>query len=256
MQKVLGRVRRAADDYKMIEEGDRIAVAVSGGKDSMLLLGALAAMRRFYKNKYELYAITVDLGFFGEQTDYSQITGYCESIGVEHHIKRSQIGEIIFDIRKGSNPCSLCAKMRRGALHDFAKELNCNKIALGHHADDAAETFIMNLFIEARVGCYSPVTYLSRKDITMIRPLSLMSESEVRSAVKRLGIPVVKNKCPADHEGQRQKVKSLLKGLEKDGYYDMRDKIVGAMRRGDISGWKPFEIVRKTKSSETNDETD
>lgn len=240
MQKVLSALRKAVQEYNMIAEGDKIAVAVSGGKDSVLLLAGLAALRRFYPAHFELVAITADLRFDGGDTDYSPITRLCERLEVPHIIKRTDIGNIVFEVRQEENPCSLCAKMRRGALHDAAKENGCNKIALGHHSDDAAETFMMNLFVEARVGCYSPVTYLSRKDITSIRPLSLMSESEVISAVNRLGLPVVKNKCPRDCEGQRQAMKALLRRLEKEGYPHLRDKIIGAMRRGGISGWGDF----------------
>lgn len=237
MQKVLSLVRKAVQDYDMIRDGDFIAVAVSGGKDSMLLAAALAALRRFYPQRYELAAVTIDLGFTGAAPDYSEMEACLKAAGIPLHIKRTDIGKIVFDIRSEDSPCSLCAKMRRGALHDFAKDLGCNKVALGHHADDAAETFLMNLLIEARVGCYSPLTYLSRKDITAIRPLSLMSECEVSSAVKRLGIPIVKNPCPRDHYGQRKEVKALIKDLEQRGYTQIRDKIIGAMRRGEISGW-------------------
>lgn len=237
LQKVLSYVRKAVQEYGMIAPGDRLAVGVSGGKDSMLLLASLAALRRFYPVPYTLTAVSIDLCFGGVETDYSPVTDFCARLGVEHHIKRTEIGEIVFSVRKEDSPCSLCAKMRRGALHDFAKSLGCNKICLGHHADDAAETFFMNLTVEGRIGCYSPVTYLSRKDVTVIRPLSLMPEWEIVSAVKRLSIPVVKNPCPADHVGRRQETKELLRGLEKNGCPGLRRQILGAMIRGDVSGW-------------------
>ncbi|HNX15431.1 MAG TPA: ATP-binding protein [Oscillospiraceae bacterium] len=237
MQKVLSLVRKAVQEYDMIADGDKIAVGVSGGKDSMLTLTALNELRRFYPVKYDVVAVLIDLRFDGTDTDCTGIQTYCDSIGVPFHIKRTDIGQIVFDVRKEENPCSLCAKMRRGALHDFAKELGCNKIALGHHADDAAETFMMNVFIEGRIGCYSPVTYLSRKDITVIRPLSWMREWEVASAVKRLGIPVMKNKCPHDHEGQRKQMKSFLTELAKTRFPQAQERILGAMRRGHICGW-------------------
>lgn len=237
MQKVLSVVRKAVADYDMIQSGDRIAVGVSGGKDSMLLLTALAALKRFYPNPFEVVAVSIDLGFFGKRNDYSEIEDYCRKIGVEFHVKTTEIGVIVFDERKEENPCSLCARMRRGALHDFAKELGCNKLALGHHADDAAETFLMNLFIEARLGCYSPVTYLSRKQITVIRPLSYMAEYEVIAAAKRLQIPILKNPCPADHYGKRKETRQLIRDIEGKGYAHLRTKIIGAMQRGDLSGW-------------------
>jgi tRNA(Ile)-lysidine synthase TilS/MesJ len=237
MQKVLSLVRKAVQEYNMIADGDKIAVGVSGGKDSMLTLTALNELRRFYPVKYDVVAILIDLRFDGTDTDCAGIQAYCDSIGVAFHIKRTDIGQVVFDVRKEENPCSLCAKMRRGALHDFAKELGCNKISLGHHADDAAETFMMNVFIEGRIGCYSPVTYLSRKQITVIRPLSWMREWEVVSAVKRLGIPVMKNKCPHDHEGQRKQMKSFLMELAKTRFPQAHERILGAMRRSHICGW-------------------
>lgn len=239
VQKVLSVVRKAVQDYDMICDGDRIAVGVSGGKDSMLMLTALAAMRRFYPARYEVVALCIDLGFFGQRNDYSAIAEYCKKIDVPLAVKNTDIGVIVFDERKEENPCSLCARMRRGALHDFAKELGCNKLALGHHADDAAETFLMNLFIEARLGCYSPVTYLSRKDLTVIRPLSYMAEYEVASAVRRLEVPTVKNPCPADHYGKRKETRQLIRDIEARGYPNIRTKLIGAMQRGDLSGWGP-----------------
>ena len=176
MQKILGYIRRACQEFDLIEDGDRIAVGVSGGKDSLVLLAGLAHMRRFYEKKYELVAITLDPRFGGEDGDYSAVERLCESLGVEFHLIRTDIAEIVFDIRKEDSPCSLCAKMRRGALHDAAKQFGCNKIALGHNNDDAIETFMMNLFKEGRIGCFAPISYLSRKDITMIRPLVFAPE--------------------------------------------------------------------------------
>lgn len=237
MQKVLSLVRKAVQEYDMIANGDKIAVGVSGGKDSMLTLAALHELRRFYPVPYGLAAVMIDLRFDGADADCSEIQKHCESIGVPFYVRRTDIGQIVFDIRKEENPCSLCAKMRRGALHDLAKELGCNKVALGHHADDAAETFLMNLLMEGRIGCYRPVTWLSRKNITVIRPLSWMRESEVEAAVARLGIPVLKNKCPHDCEGQRNRTKAFLGELEKTRFPDARERILGAMRRGHICGW-------------------
>lgn len=236
MQQIMGYVRRAITEYNMIADGDAVAVGVSGGKDSVALLAALAGVRRFIGIDFALKAITLDNNFDGVNTDYSPIQALCDSLGVEYVIKRTQIGQIIFDQRQESNPCSLCARMRRGVLHDTVKELSCQKLALGHHFDDAVETFLMNLFNEGRVGCFSPVTYLSRKDITMIRPLIFAPEREIRNAVNRAGLPVVKSKCPVDGCTERQWTKEFLSQMEKT-HPGITKRIYGAIRRGHVSGW-------------------
>lgn len=236
MQKMLSYIRRACDDYNLIEEGDKIAVGVSGGKDSVMLLMALSKMRRFYPKKYELVAIILDPQFKGVQTDYSEIEKLCQNEGVPLIIKRTQIGQIIFEERQEKSPCSLCARMRRGALHDAAIEAGCKKLALGHHYDDVVETFLMNLISEGRIGCFSPYTYLSRKDIYMIRPLIYSPESEIESAVKRLELPIVKSVCPADGNTMRQSVKERLKAEEKN-IPDIKEKLFGALVRSGIDGW-------------------
>ncbi len=236
MQRIVGCVRNAVDTYNMIEDGDKIAVGVSGGKDSVLLLASLCALKKFYPKNFELVAITLDMRFNNENGDFSKIEKICNENNVPYIVKRTELYEIIFNIRKESNPCSLCARMRRGILHDTAKELSCNKIALGHHLDDAAETFLMNLFSEGRIGCFAPVTYLSRKDITMIRPLIHLTENDVASAVNRLNLPVIKSKCPNDENSRREEVKTLLANLNKD-YQDVPQKIVGALKRGNIDNW-------------------
>jgi tRNA(Ile)-lysidine synthetase-like protein len=220
----------------MIKEGDRIAVGVSGGKDSMALLAAMANLRIFYPEKFELVAITLDPRFGGEDADYSEIEELCKKLDVEYIIKRTQLAEVIFDIRKESNPCSLCARMRRGALHDAAKAAGCNKIALGHHLDDVAETFIMNLFNGGTLDCFMPVTYLSRKDIYMIRPMIFARESDCARVARKENLPVVKSKCPADGTTERQEVKEFLSSLEKK-YGNVREKILGAMQRKEINGY-------------------
>ena len=171
MRRMLSYVRRAVDDYNMIEEGDRIAVGISGGKDSLTLLEVLSEMRIFYPKKYELVAITVDMGFEG--SDYSEVREFCNRLGIKYIVEKTDIAKIIFDIRKESNPCSLCAKMRRGSLHTAAVEAGCNKVALGHHFDDAVETFMMNLFFEGRLGCFSPKSYLSNRQLWLIRPWAM-----------------------------------------------------------------------------------
>lgn len=236
MQKLLSRMRAACDDYNMIKSGDRIAVGLSGGKDSTALLAGLARMRDFYPEKFELVALTLDMRFNNEDTDYSELEKLCESLDVPYIIKRTQLAEVIFDIRKESNPCSLCARMRRGALHDAAKEAGCNKIALGHHLDDLAETFMMNLLNGGTLDCFCPVTYLSRKDITMIRPMIYARESDCARAVRKLELPVVKSKCPNDGVSERQSMKEFLSSLEPK-YGDVRSKILGALQRKEINGY-------------------
>ena len=236
MQKLLGYIRSAVQDYNMIEDGDRIAVGLSGGKDSVALLASLAKLRSFYPKKYDLVAITLDMRFGKEDTDYSALEKLCEDLDVPYVIKRTQLAEIIFDLRKESNPCSLCARMRRGILHDTAKENGCNKLALGHHLDDVAETFMMNLLRGGTVDCFSPVTYLSRKDLYMIRPMIYARESDCARAARRGELPVVKSKCPADGVTAREQAKQLLNSLEKE-YGDVRSKILGAMQRKNINGY-------------------
>lgn len=229
-------MRAACQQYEMIEEGDRIAIGVSGGKDSVALLAGMANLRRFYPAKFDIVAITLDPRFGKVDGDYSEIEALCKKLDVEYIIKRTQLAEIIFDIRRESNPCSLCARMRRGALHDAAKEHGCNKIALGHHLDDLAETFIMNLFNGGTLDCFMPVTYLSRKDIYMIRPMIFARESDCARVCRKENLPIVKSKCPADGTTERQEVKEMLSSLEKK-YGDVRSKILGAMQRKEINGY-------------------
>lgn len=237
MRRIVSRVRAAVDDYKMISAGDKIAVGVSGGKDSLLLLKALCELKRFYSNEFELVAITVDMRFGKQAGDFSAIAQMCQEYGVEYIVKPTDLYEIIFEVRKEENPCALCARMRRGILHDTAKEAGCNKIALGHHLDDAAETFMMNLLLESRIGCFAPVTYLSRKDITMIRPLIYIREREAVAATQRLNLPVVESKCPANGVTKREDVKRLLDTLSEQ-YGDVPERIIGAMQRGSIDRWE------------------
>lgn len=235
MKRLLSFVRRAVDDYNMIEEGDRIAVGVSGGKDSLALLEVLAEMRRFYPKKYEVVAITVDMGFEG--SDYSEIEEFCRRIKVEYKVVKTEIAKIIFDVRKESNPCSLCAKMRRGSLHAAAQESLCNKVALGHHYDDAIETFMMNLFFEGRLGCFSPTTYLSNRKINLIRPLIYAQEKDVAYFSRRRSLPVAASLCPEDHATERENMKKLLTELERENK-GLKHRIFTAMCRGEIDGFK------------------
>lgn len=236
MQKILGYMRKAIQEFDLIQDGDRIAVGVSGGKDSLALLLGLIKLKRFIGIDYELVAITLDPMFSGGEGDYSAVARLCEENGVEYILERTHIGEIVFDIRKEPNPCSLCSRMRRGALHDAAKAAGCNKIALGHHYNDVVETFMMNLFIEGRVGCFAPKSYLSRKELWMIRPLVFAPESAIKSAIKRNNIEVVKSKCPADGRTKREEMKDFLRQRE---YEDngFTDRIFGALRRSGVDGW-------------------
>ncbi|MCQ2475664.1 MAG: tRNA 2-thiocytidine biosynthesis TtcA family protein [Clostridia bacterium] len=236
MQKLLSHMRAACQQYDMIQDGDRIAVGVSGGKDSLSLLAAMADLRKFYPASFELVAITIDPRFGNVDGDYSAIEELCRGYGIEYIIKRTQLAELIFDIRKESNPCSLCARMRRGALHDAAKEAGCNKIALGHHLDDVAETFIMNLFNGGTLDCFMPVTYLSRKDLYMIRPMIFARESDCARVARKENLPVTESRCPADGTTERQEVKEFLSSMEKK-YGDVRSKILGAMQRKEINGY-------------------
>lgn len=238
MQRLEGLMRKAIQEYKMIEPGDRICVGVSGGKDSVALTVGLAHLRRYLRIPFEVVAVSLDPQFGGKATDYEPLTELFARLEVPFEIRRSNIGAVVFDVRKEPNPCALCAKMRRGLLHDTAKELGCNKVALGHHLDDAIETFYMNLWGEGRLGCFSPVTYLSRKDLTMIRPMILATESDVRRAVKHEGLPIVKSACPADGATRRQEMKEYVASMcRKDKAF--RQKMLGAMQGADLDGWAP-----------------
>ena len=236
MQKILGYMRKCIQQYGLIEDGDRIMVGVSGGKDSLVLLYGLTLLRRFIGIDYEVVGVTLDMGFTGEQPDFSSVAEFCSAHDIEYHIIKTQIAEIVFDVRKEPSPCSLCARMRRGALHDAANELGCNKVALGHNFDDAVETFIMNLFTEGRIGCFAPSTYLTHKKVTVIRPLSLAPEKEVRRAARKNELPVVKSVCPADGHTNRQRTKDFLADMERKDH-GFKDRIFGAMQRGNVDGW-------------------
>ena len=235
MKRMLSFVRRAVDDYNMIEEGDRIAVGVSGGKDSLTLLAVMAALKRFYPKRFEVVGITIDMGFEG--SDFSPVEEYCKALGVEYVVVKTEIAKIIFDVRKESNPCSLCAKMRRGSLHAAAQEAGCNKVALGHHYDDAVETFMMNLFFEGRLGCFSPVTYLSNRKIKLIRPMIYAQEKDVQYFTRRQTLPVITSLCPEDHATERENMKKLLAELER-GNKGVKHRIFNAMCKGEIDGFK------------------
>ncbi len=235
-QRLCGLMRKAIVQYDMLQDGDKVCVGVSGGKDSVALTLALAQLQKYIDIKFDLVAVTLDPQFYSKPTDYSQLEELFKEKGIEYVIKRTDIGPIIFDQRKEENPCSLCARMRRGALHDVARELGCNKIALGHHLDDAIETFYMNLWNEGRIGTFSPVTYLSRKDVTMIRPLALAVESDVVSAVNQMKMPIVKSACPADGVTNRQNMKNFITEKCKTDP-SFRAKSLNAFQKKDLDGW-------------------
>ena len=233
MQRMMGLVRRCAEDYRMIAPNDKIAVGVSGGKDSLALLVLLAAMRAYYPQPYSLTAITVDMGL---GMDFSAVAALCERLEVPFSQVRTQIGPIIFDYRKEKNPCSMCAKMRRGALNNALLEQGFTKVALGHHRDDAVETFLMSLLFEGRLSCFQPVTYLDRTGVTQIRPMLYLTEGMVRRFAEEQKLPVIENRCPADKNTKRQEIKELIAALSKT-YPDLRDRVFGAMQRLPLPEW-------------------
>ena len=235
LQKMMGYLRRAAEDYRMIEDGDRIAVGLSGGKDSVALLAALHKMRDYYPAKYELYAITVSLGFEGFDT--TPISGLCDRLNVGHIIVETAIGATVFDERGEKNPCSLCSKMRKGALYNKAKELRCNKIALGHNRDDVIQTFFLSMFYEGRIHTFSPVTYLDRSGLTVIRPLVYAPEKYILSYVKKSGLTAVHNPCPVNGATKREDIKAFVRAQSKK-YKSFEEKIFGQITRLPVAGWE------------------
>lgn len=241
LQQVLSHVRKAVDDYQMIEEGDRIAVGISGGKDSLTLLYALCCLQRFYPNKFSIIGITVDLGF--QNLDLSGIEKFCSDLGVEYRVIHTDIAQIVFEERKESNPCSLCAKMRKGALNTAIKELSCNKVAYAHHKDDVVETMMMSLIYEGRFHTFSPVTYLDRMELTVIRPLIYMNEADVIGFVNKYQVPVVKSPCPADGNTKREYIKNLLRSVNMDSP-GVKNRMFTAIQEGSLKGWEQKEGIR------------
>lgn len=241
LQRLLSYTRKAVDEYGMIQEGDHIAVGISGGKDSLTLLYALHALKRFYPKKFELSAVTVDLGF--EDFDLSPVRALCEKMNISYRIVPSDIYDILFNIRKESNPCSLCAKMRKGALNQAVKEMGCNKVAYAHHKDDIIETMLLSLIFEGRFHSFSPRTYLDRMDLTVIRPLMFVDEMDVIGFKNKYNLPVVKSKCPVDGHTKRQYAKELLRQLNEENP-GVRERMFHAIVTGDISGW-PQRAIRK-----------
>ena len=246
MQKLIGLVRRCVQDYHMIEEGDRIGVGVSGGKDSVALLAFLAELRKYNDKKFEVEAVTIDMGL---GMDYSSIQQLCDRLDVKFNLVKTEIGPIIFDHRKEKNPCSMCSKMRRGALNQAILERGMNKLALGHHYDDAVETVMMSLFYEGRISCFQPVTDLDRTGIIQIRPMLYIHEKSIDSFVKRNDLPVITNRCPVDKYTKREEIKQLVYDLSAT-YPDLRERIFGAMQRLPLPEWEPKGRYKRPKDLE------
>lgn len=229
LQQVLSYIRRAVDDYHMIEDNDSIAVGISGGKDSLTLLYGLHGLQRFYPPKFKIHAVTVDLGF--DNLNLDKIKEICNQLEIPYTIVKTDIADIIFNERKETNPCSLCAKMRKGALNDAIKAAGCNKVAYAHHKDDVVETMLMSLIFEGRFHTFSPVTYLDRMDLTVIRPLMYMNEADVIGFVNKYQVPVVKSPCPADGYTKREYVKQLLKTLNQENP-GVKERMFTAIQNG------------------------
>ena len=246
MKKILSLTRRCVEDYSMIAPGDRIAVGVSGGKDSLMLLMALAKLREFYPVPFTVEALTLDMGAAEgiEPLDFSPVRTLCQALDVPYTILTSEIQHIIFDLRREKNPCSMCAKMRRGALHEGLRQRGISKIALGHHYDDAVETFFMSLIFEGRLSCFQPVTYLDRTGVTQIRPLLYCGENLIRNTARRLELPVVENHCPANGNTKRQEIKELVFSLQGQ-YPGLKARAFGAMQRLPLPAWGPVEQRRR-----------
>ena len=246
MQKLIGLVRRCVQDYHMIEEGDRIGVGVSGGMDSVALLAFLAELRKYNDKAFDVEAITIDMGL---GMDYTPIADWCEKLDVKFNLIQTQIGPIIFEHRKEKNPCSMCAKMRRGALNQALLDRGMNKLALGHHYDDAVETFMMSLIYEGRISCFQPVTDLDRTGIIQIRPMLYIHEKTIDSFVTRNELPVITNRCPVDKYTKREEIKQLVYDLSAT-YPDLKERIFGAMQRFPLPEWEPKGRYKRPKDQE------
>lgn len=234
MRYITSLVRRAVEDYNMIEDGDRVAVGISGGKDSLALAAALAGLARYYPKKFTPVGLSLDMSGDG---DFSEIAAFCEKLGMEYHVKRTNIREVVFDIRKETNPCALCAKLRRGALNDMAIEMGCKRVALGHHNDDVLETFMLSLLYEGRVNCFSPVTYLDRTDLYSIRPMIYVREGDIKGAAKRNNFPIKPSGCPADGVTKREDMKEIIADLERKTFPGLKKRVFTAIKNSGINGW-------------------
>ncbi len=247
MQKLIGLVRRCVEDYRMIQPGDRIGVGVSGGKDSLALLVFLAELKKYFPDAFYLEAITIDMGF---GMDYTGIAALCRELDVPFILVKTEIAPIIFDHRKEKNPCSMCAKMRRGALNQTLLERGLNKLALGHHYDDAVETFLMSLLFEGRISCFQPVTDLDRTGIIQIRPMLYIHEKTVDSFAVRQKLPVLENRCPVDKTTKRTEIKELIYSLSAT-YPDLKERIFGAMQRFPLPEWEPRGRYKRPRDLES-----
>lgn len=244
IQRLTGLLRRCAEDYHMIEPRDRVGVGVSGGKDSLVLLVLLAELKKYVP--FHLEAITIDMGL---GMDYSGIEAMCRELDVPYTIVKTEIGPIIFDYRKEKNPCSMCAKMRRGALNQALLDRNLTKLALGHHYDDAVETFLMSLLYEGRISCFQPVTKLDRTGITQIRPMLYIHEKTVDNFARSAHLPVLQNRCPADKHTKREEIKELVYTLSQT-YPDLKERVFGAMQRFPLPEWEPNGRYKRPRDDE------
>ena len=246
MQRLVGLIRRCAEDYDMIKPGDRIGVGVSGGKDSLALLVLLAELKKYNHKPFELEAVTVDLGF---GMDFSGIEKLCRELDVPFHLVPTQIAPVIFEYRQEKNPCSMCAKMRRGAINQTLLDRGLNKLALGHHYDDAVETFMMSLLYEGRISCFQPVTDLDRTGIIQIRPMLYIREQTVDHFANRMNLPVIQNRCPVDKRTKREEIKNLVYELS-SRYPDLKERVFGAMQRLPLPEWEPHGRYKRPKDEE------
>lgn len=235
-QQLLSLLRAAVERYAMLGNGDRVAVGVSGGKDSVALLSLLADYRRFSPVPFTLTAVTLDPCFGGKETDFSAIAALCEHLDVPYELRRTRLGDAALERAEGKPPCSLCAKMRRGVLHKVARELDCNVVALGHHKDDVGETVLMNLLGGGRFACFSPKTDLDRSELTLIRPLVFATERDIAAFAANEGLPTVPSGCPVDGATHRGRVKERLAALA-DDYGDVNDRLLNALQTAGVNGW-------------------
>ena len=246
LQKLYSYTRQAINDFNMIQDGDKIAIGVSGGKDSLVLLVLLAGLRKYFNKSFELEAITIDMGL---GMDYSGIQALCDQWEVPYTIIKTEIAQIIFDYRKEKNPCSMCSKMRRGALNQAILDKGFNKLALGHHYDDAVETFVMSLLFEGRISCFQPVTNLDRTGVIQIRPMLYIHEKTVDNFARRMELPVLENRCPVDKHTKREEVKQRVYDLSQM-YPDLKERIFGAMQRYPLPEWEPHGRYKRPKEQE------
>ena len=234
MQKILSHMRKAIEEYNMINDNDKIAVCLSGGKDSITMLHAFKALQRFYPKKFEIIAVSINPGFNFFDTEFLQ--KICDELEIPLFIENNNAKEIVFDIRKEKNPCSLCANLRRGAINSIAKREGCNKIALGHNQDDVLETFMLNLLYTGSIGTFSPVSYMDRSGITLIRPLILTPEKEIKRFIRKNNLDVMNKVCPMDGTSKRESMKELIYNFQKD-IPMIKANLFGAIKRN-LDDWK------------------